>query len=96
MDILTDQQDLISQSALLKHRQAILAGGTLQEYVPVSAVLNAPLIDAGEILCCSDCSSFRPDDVPVEPGECQRGFCLCWHSETDNDQWCSRAKPKNE
>ena len=91
----TEQRDLISQSALLKHRQAILAGGKLQEYVPVSAICEAELINAEEVTRCSDCIWFRVEDNPaILPTDCRRGFCICWNGETESDQYCSRVKPK--
>ncbi len=90
-----DERDLISQEALLKHRQAILAGGRLQEYVPVSAILNAPRIDAEEVVRCKDCVWFHTKEYAVtDSPDCQRGFCLCWQSETRGDQYCSRGKSK--
>lgn len=93
MDILTDQRDLISQSALLKHRRAIFAGGTLQEYVPVSAILAAERVDAEEVTRCNRCCWFRAESSDANR---ESGFCICWGSETERDQYCSRAKPMRD
>lgn len=88
-----EQQDLISQSALLKHRQAILAGGKLQEYVPVSAILAAERIAAEEITRCGNCCWFHTENSDANQ---ESGFCIYWGDETERYQYCSRAKPKRD
>lgn len=89
----TEQRDLISQSVLLKHRQAILAGGKLQEYVPVSAIIEAERIDAEEVTRCGKCCWFRAESSEANQ---ESGFCICWGRETEHDQYCSRAKPMRD
>lgn len=94
-----DERDFISQAALLKHRQAILAGGRLQEYVPVTAILDAPRLDAEEVVRCKDCvwflaTGYKAENVDASSPDCRRGFCICWQGETRGDQYCSRGKPK--
>ena len=38
-----NERDLISQCALLKHRQAVVIGGKLMEVIPIEAVMSAEL-----------------------------------------------------
>lgn len=89
--------DLISQSALLKHRRAILAGGTLEEYVPVRAIREAALVDAEAVIRCRNCFWFTTELHEKENADiisplCKQGFCRAWKGETRGDQFCSRAR----
>lgn len=89
--------DLISQSALLKQRKAILAGGKLEEYVPVRAIQEAELVDAEAVIRCRDCFWFTTElhgkeNTDIASPLCRQGFCLAWKGETRGDQFCSRAR----
>lgn len=89
-----DDRDLISQSALLKHRKAALIGGKRQEYVPVAAIKRAELIDAESVIRCGQCRHFCPDKPPdgvLMIGE-RDGYCTYWDARTDSGQYCSRSK----
>ncbi len=87
-----NERDLISQSALLKHRQAVIIGGKLMEVIPVEAVMSAELIDAEEVQRCGRCPSFSADTPPrgVITIGIRRGYCGYWQGRTDSSQYCSR------
>lgn len=76
-----EQRDLISQSALLRHRRAIFTWDGLQEYVPVSVILEEPHIEVEEVIHCKDCRWYSSDST-----------CLHWGCLVRANGFCSEAK----
>lgn len=90
-------EDLISQSALLKHRRAIMTPDGLHEYVPVSVIVEAPLFDAEEVNRCAKCFYFDTKGYEEENKDAlsplaKHGFCHFWRAKTKGNRYCSEAR----
>lgn len=94
-------EDLISQSELLKHRRAIMTPEGLAEYVPVSVIIDAPLPDAEEVNRCANCFWFSTAGYENENKDAlsplaMQGFCHRWQGETRGNCYCSEARCKRK
>ena len=83
--------DLISRSALLRmmsHWKPYMDMGLVRQ-----AVKKVPAVDAVPVVRCRECKWFKPYQKPVEDFD---GRCVVHMCETDDEEFCSIGRRKDD
>lgn len=81
------KDDLISRSELLEHKTLI--PGFIGEYVAVSAINEAPTVDAVEVVRCRECREYTRREEGVM-------YCRLTGRNMSSCDFCSRGERKED
>ena len=89
---MSKEQRLVDINAIPESATAISTDGRL--YVAWSAIVEAPTVDAVEVVRCKDCKHFVQGE-PYDPCECMKWKVKFGVAYTEPDGYCHKAERKD-